>query len=70
MFEMISKIVLAILKSFTNPEKQKKFVATLLDACSKYVEGSENTLDDKYILPLIDSIRDNFDIPHQHMSGG
>ena len=41
----------------------KKFADAGLDAIENAVENSETTIDDKVVLPLINTIRAAFDIP-------
>jgi hypothetical protein len=73
---MKEKIVLAIFltiikqifKACLDEATQKKFVDSVLDAVETFVKRTDNALDDELILPLINSIRNNFGVPQQDMS--
>lgn len=56
-------IIKQIFKAALDGETQKKFVDAVLDAVESFVMKTENKLDDETILPLIKSIRENFNVP-------
>lgn len=51
------------LLSALTPETMKRAVDAVLDVAEKAVEESETKLDDTIVLPLIDLIRNSFNIP-------
>lgn len=61
-------LVKQVFKACMSVETQKKFVDCVLDAVENFVKRTDNTLDDELIIPLIDSIRRNFDVPQQDAS--
>lgn len=56
-------MLMTALFAVLTPENLKKFVDAGLDAIENAVEGSENTIDDKLVLPICKVIRGTFDIP-------
>jgi hypothetical protein len=67
---LVQALMKVIIKSCMDEATQKKYVDAVLDAVENFVKRTDNTLDDELIVPLIQSIRDNFGIPQQNMSGG
>lgn len=58
-------ILKQIFKAAIDGETQRKFVDAVLDAVEAFVKKTDNTLDDDMIVPLIKSIRENFNVPQQ-----
>lgn len=58
---LIAQLVSVRLGMLT-PDLLKKFVEMLLDFVEKQVLGTASTLDDKIVLPLIETIRKTLDI--------
>jgi hypothetical protein len=56
-------ILKQIFKAALDGETQRKFVDAVLDAVEAFVKKTDNTLDDEMIVPLIKSIRENFNVP-------
>ncbi len=56
-------ILKQIFKAALDGETQKKFVDAVLDSVEAFVKKTDNTLDDDMIVPLIKSIRENFNVP-------
>jgi hypothetical protein len=67
---MVQALMKVLIKACMDEATQKKFVDAVLDAVEAFVSRTDNTLDNELILPLINSIRQNFNIPQQDMSGG
>ena len=57
-------IIKQVFKSCMDGDTQRKFVDTVLDAVEGFVTRTDNTLDDQLIVPLIKSIRENFNVPN------
>ena len=67
---MVQALMKVLIKACMDEATQKKFVDAVLDSVEAFVSRTDNTLDNELILPLINSIRQNFNIPQQDMSGG
>jgi len=52
-----------LLLGMLSPEMMKRGVDALLDVAEDAVAKSETKVDDKIVTPLIESIRNTFDIP-------
>lgn len=63
MKEKILQMLLQGLFVVLTPETLKSFVDAGLDAIEDAVTKSENTIDDKVVLPMCKLIRNTFDIP-------
>lgn len=60
---VVSALVTAIVKSLT-PEKVEKVADKALDWCKTAVEKTKTDLDNEILLPLIDIVREAFQIEH------
>lgn len=54
---------IAILQTLVNPELLREAVDKALDHIEEVVQKSDNTYDDKVILPVCKMIRETFNIP-------
>ena len=60
---MLIQQLVTVLLSMLTPDMLKKAVDSLLDIAEDAVAKSETTIDDKVVLPLIQTVRVAFDIP-------
>ena len=57
------EMLLGSLMTMLTPELLQKFADMALDFFEDLVKDSSNTIDDKIVLPICDSIRKAFNIP-------
>lgn len=60
---LVLTLIKNLIKVAVDGDTQRRFVDAILDAAKAFVIKTENKFDDEAILPLIDSIRANFNIP-------
>jgi hypothetical protein len=60
---MLQMVITNVIEMCIDKETQLKFIDSMLDSAKAFVSRTDNTLDDKIIVPLCDSIRKNFNIP-------
>lgn len=63
MKEKLLTLLIQGLFAILTPENLKVFMDAGLDAIENLVEGSENKIDDRIVLPICKLIRSTFDIP-------
>lgn len=65
--KLLMALVLTLIKNLikvaVDGDVQRRFVDAILDAAQAFVEKTENKYDDEMVIPLIKSIRENFNIP-------
>jgi len=63
MLETILKALIPFILTLLTPEQLKKFADMALDFVEDAVQSSENALDDAVVLPILQRLRDTFNIP-------
>jgi len=63
MKEQLINMLIGLVVQMLTPELLKQFADMVLDFIEEKVANSENTIDDKTILPICNMIRSSFDIP-------
>lgn len=63
MKEQLIGMLLGMVMKMFSPEILREFMDKILDAIEDAVAKSENTVDDAVVLPLVNMIREAFNIP-------
>jgi hypothetical protein len=63
MFKKILEALIPFALTFLTPDQLRKFADMALDFVEDAVQESENTIDDAIVLPILQRLRDTFNIP-------
>ncbi len=62
---LLLKQLISVLMGMLTPKLLKGFARTIVNWSREYVIGTENKVDDRIVLPLLDMIETTFDIPDE-----